>query len=49
MTLPFVTVISAVAPTPDPSLFLSGTAAYVPSLYPDPAVISANVFISSPI
>ena len=36
VTLPLVTVISAVAPTPDPSLFLSGTAAYTPSLYPEP-------------
>ena len=29
VTLPFVTVISAVAPTPPPSLFLSGTALYL--------------------
>ena len=44
VTLPLVTVISAVAPTPLPSLFLSGTALYTPSLYPLPP---ANSFGSS--
>ena len=44
VTLPLVTVMSAVAPTPLPSLFLSGTALYTPSLYPDPP---ANSFGSS--
>ena len=36
VTLPPLTVMFAVAPTPDPNLFLSGTAAYTPSLYPVP-------------
>ena len=40
VTLPLVTVILAVAPTPDPNLFLSGTAVYTPSLYPVPGVNS---------
>ena len=44
VTLPLVTVMSAVAPTPLPSLFLSGTALYTPSLYPVPP---ANSFGSS--
>ena len=44
VTLPLATVMSAVAPTPPPSLFLSGTAVYTPSLYPVPP---ANSFGSS--
>ena len=40
VTLPPLTVMSAVAPTPVPSLFLSGTAVYTPSLYPLPPVNS---------
>ena len=40
MTLPPITVISAVAPTPVPSRFLSETAEYIPSLYPVPDVYS---------
>ena len=40
VTLPLVTVMSAVAPTPVPSRFLSETAEYTPSLYPVPDVNS---------
>ena len=48
VTLPFVTVISAVAPTPPPSLFLSGTALYIPSLYPVPGVNSFGSSLDIP-
>ena len=47
-TLPLVTVISAVAPTPPPSLFLSGTALYTPSLYPVPGVNSFGSSLDIP-
>ena len=49
VTLPFVTVISAVAPTPDPNLFLSDILVYTPSLYQVPGVIAPKDLISSPI
>ena len=43
VTPPFATVISAVAPDPDPRLFLSATLVYTPSLYPVPGVIAPKV------
>ena len=36
VTLPPLTVMSAVAPTPDPNLFFNAIPIYVPSLYPEP-------------
>ena len=48
VTLPLVTVISAVAPTPEPNLFLSGTAVYTPSLYPEPPANSLGSSLDIP-
>ena len=41
-------MISAVAPTPPPSLFLSATALYIPSLYPVPGVNSFGSSLDIP-
>ena len=48
MTLPLVTVMSAVAPDPDPSLFLSAIPVYTPSLYPVPPSNSAGSLFDIP-
>ena len=48
VTLPLVTVISAVAPTPLPSRFLSETAENTPSLYPVPGVNSFGSSLDIP-
>ena len=48
VTLPSVTVILAVAPVPDPRLFLSRTALYTPSLYPLPGTSSAGSSLDIP-
>ena len=48
VTLPLVTVMSAVAPTPVPSRFLSETAEYTPSLYPVPGVNSSGSSLDIP-
>ena len=48
MTLPLVTVISAVAPTPDPNLFFNAIPIYVPSLYPEPPANSLGSSLDIP-
>ena len=48
VTFPPITVMSAVAPTPLPSLFLSGIAVYIPSLYPEPDASSLGSSLDIP-
>ena len=48
MTFPSITLILAVAPTPPPNLFLSGTAPYRPSLYPEPGANSLGSSLDIP-